>query len=190
MKVIGLAGPAGSGKSAVAQELSRQEGIVSIDLDRVAWETYHFRTPTYWRLVYRFGKEILNSEGRIDRSRLGALVFGDVRALADLNAIVHPAVIERLREMVREEERRGTEVLLVEGALLASSLHVDRSLFAAVIWLDVPSEIRRARLEAAGRHGHIARTVAEPTSQEAIIVDAEGSVAEVAARVADAIRSA
>ncbi|HUT87361.1 MAG TPA: hypothetical protein VMX15_04675, partial [Candidatus Heimdallarchaeota archaeon] len=83
-----------------------------------------------------------------------------------------------------------THVLLVEGALLATSPHVDRSLFDAIIWLDVSSEVRRERLVAAGRHAHIERTVPEPDSQDVITVDAEGSIAEVVERVADAIETA
>ncbi len=189
MKVIGLAGPGGSGKSTVAQELSKQEGVVSIDLDRVAWESYRPRTLTYWRLISRFGEDILNAEGAIDRTQLGAVVFSDERALADLNAIVHPPVIDRLREIVRAEEARATDVLLVEGALLASSPHVDRSLFDAIIWLDVPSEIRRERLQAAGCHAHIERTVQEPDSHDVVTVDAEGSVAEIVARVVHVIET-
>jgi dephospho-CoA kinase len=189
MKVIGLAGPAGSGKSTITQELSKQEDVVSIDLDEVAWESYRPRTSTYWRLVSRFGKDILDAEGSIDRTRLGAVVFSDERALNDLNAIVHPAVIDRLREIIHEKEACGVQVLLVEGVLLATSPHVDRSLFDAVIWLDVSSEIRRERLQADGRHAHIARTIQEPDSKDVIRINAEGSVAEVAARVADAIES-
>jgi len=189
MKVIGLAGPGGSGKSTIAQELSTREGVVAIDLDKVAWESYRPRTPTYWRLISRFGKDILDAEGAIDRTRLGAIVFSDERALADLNAIVHPTVIDRLREIAREEETRGADVLLVEGALLASSPHVDRSLFDAIIWLDVSSEIRRQRLDTASRHPHIERTVPEPNSQGVITVDAQGSVAEVAARVVHVIET-
>ena len=113
---------------------------MAIDLDKVAWEGYRPRTPTYWRLISRFGKDILDAEGAVDRTRLGAVVFSNERALADLNAIVHPTVIDRLREIVREEEARGTDVLLVEGALLVSSPHVDRSLFDAIIWLEASNE--------------------------------------------------
>jgi len=189
MKVIGLAGPGGSGKSTVAQELSKQEGVVSIDLDKMAWESYRPRTPTYWRLVSRFGKDILDAEGAVDRTQLGAVVFSDERALADLNAIVHPTVIERLREIIHEKEAHSAQVLLVEGALLATSPYVDRSLFDAIIWLVVSSEVRRERLEAAGRHAHIERTVQEPDSRDVVTVDTAGSVAEVVARVADAIES-
>lgn len=187
MKVIGLAGPAGSGKTTVAQELSKQEGIVAIDLDKVAWETYRVRTSTYWRLVWRFGREILDAQGTIDRTRLGAVVFSDARALSDLNAIVHPAVIEQLRKIIEEEKKKGTRVLLVEGALLASSPHVDTSVFDAIIWLQALEQTRRDRLKATGRHIHIERTVPQPPSQDVIIIDAEGTIADVVARIAHAI---
>ena len=189
MKVIGLAGNAGSGKSTIAQALSKRKGIKAIDLDKAAWESYLPRSSTYWRLVTRFGQGILDSQGAIDRSRLSAAVFSSDQALADLNAIVHPAVIDQLRKTLNEEEAQGTHILLVEGALLATSAHVDRSLFDSFIWLDVSSEVRHERLVAAGRHAHIERTVPEPDSQDVITVDAEGSVAEVAARVAEAIES-
>lgn len=190
MKVIGLAGEAGCGKSAVAQELAKREGIARIDLDKVAWKTYRLRTPTYWRLVSRFGKNILDAEGAIDRTRLGAVVFSDERALADLNAIVHPAVIDQLRETMSEEEAQGTHILLVEGALLATSPHVDRSLFDAIIWLDVSSETRQSRLKAAGRETHIERVLPRPRSPKVTTIDAEGSIAEVVERVAGAIETA
>jgi len=189
MKVIGLAGHAGSGKSVIAQKLSKREGIVAVDLDKVAWETYRPHTPTYWRLVARFGKGILNAEGMIDRSQLGALVFSDARALADLNAIVHPAVIDRLQTIIQQEKARGTRILLVEGALLASSLYVDRSLFEVILWLEASSKTRRRRLQAAGRSIHIERTLPEPDGQNAITVDAEGPIAEVASRITDVIES-
>jgi len=187
--VIGLAGNAGSGKSTITRELSKRKGIKAIDLDKTAWESYRPRSSTYWRLVTRFGQGILDSEGAIDRSRLSSSVFSSDQALADLNAIVHPVVIDQLRETMSEEEAQGTHVLLVEGALLATSPHVDRSLFDAIIWLDVSSEVRRERLVAAGRHAHIERTVPEPDSQDVITVDAEGSVAEVTARVVGTIES-
>jgi len=189
MKVIGLAGGAGCGKSAVAQELAKREGIARVDLDKVAWGTYRPRSPTYWRLVSRFGEGILDTGGAIDRSRLSEIVFSDERALTDLDGIIHPEVIDRLQVIIRAEEARGTRILLVEGALLGSSPHVDRSLFDVVLWLEASKETRQRRLQAAGREQHVVRTLPEPRSKEVIRIDAEGSVAEVAARVAEAIES-
>lgn len=190
MKVIGLAGNAGSGKSTIAQALSKRKSIKAIDLDKAAWESYQPRSPTYWRLVTRFGQGILDTEGAIDRTRLGAVVFSDERALADLNAIVHPAVINQLRETMSEEEAQGTHILLVEGALLATSSHVDRSLFDAIIWLDVSSGTRQSRLKAAGRKTHIERVLPRPRSPKVTTIDAEGSIAEVVERVAGAMETA
>lgn len=190
MKVIGLAGNAGSGKSTISQALSRRKGIKAIDLDKAAWESYRPRSATYWRLVARFGQTILDSEGAIDRSRLSSAAFSSDQALADLNAIVHPAVIDQLRETMSEEEAQGSHVLLVEGALLATSPHVDRSLFDSIIWLEASSETRQSRLKAAGRETHIERVLPRPRSPKVMTIDAEGSISEVVERVACAIETA
>ncbi|MCD5416647.1 dephospho-CoA kinase [Candidatus Bipolaricaulota bacterium] len=192
MKVIGLAGATGCGKSRVARELATREGAVWIDLDRLAWDTYRPRTPTYRQLVSRYGKGILDSEGAIDRARLGKIVFRDSEALADLDAIVHPAVTTRLRETIRQEERQKTEVLLVEGALLASSPHVDRSLFDVVLWLEASSKRREERLRNAGRGDQINRAPPHPAlphsaGEKVVMIDAEGTISQTAALILNVI---
>jgi len=187
MDVIGLAGRSGSGKSAAARELSKREGVAWIDLDRVAWETYWPRTPTYWRLVSRFGRGILAADGAVDRPRLAELAFSDEKGRKDLDAIVHPAVVERLREIIREKEARGTRLLLVEGALLASSPHVDRALFRAILWLEASDETRRLRLERAGRRRHEERTLEEPEPEEVLRIDADGSIPKTVQRIVETI---
>jgi dephospho-CoA kinase len=183
MKVIGLAGWAGCGKSAVAQELSQRPGVNWVNLDSVAWEMYRPRTPTYWRLVARFGEGVLDASGSIDRSQLAALVFSDAKALADLNAITHPAVMKHLRKVVSEEEARGTALLLVEGALLGSSSYVDRALFDAILWLEASSRTREKRLRLAGRKHHAEREHPEPDRVAVIRVNAEGPLSQVVSRV-------
>ena len=181
-KVIGLAGRPGCGKSAVARALAGRPGVEAIDLDRVAWETYAPETPAYDRLVERFGRGILSDDGWIDRERLGGLALSDAAARRDLDAIVHPAVGGRLVELVLDAKRRGVEVLLVEGALLASSPHVDRSIFDRVLWLEASDGTRRARLRSDGREEHTDRLNAVGPGT-ATVVDAEGTLSEVAGRV-------
>ncbi len=181
-RVIGLAGRPGCGKSAVARTLAGRQGVDAIDLDRVAWETYAPETPTHDRLVERFGRGILSDDGRIDRERLGDLTLSDAAARRDLEAIVHPAVSDRLVDLVSDARQRGIEVLLVEGALLASSPHVDRSIFDRIVWLEATNETRRDRLRSDGRENHADRLDGVGPGA-AIVVDAEGTISEVAERV-------
>lgn len=186
--VIGLAGRPGCGKSAVAHTLAQRPGIEAMDLDRIAWETYASGTPTYDRLVDRFGHRIVSKDGRIDRRVLANLALSDLAARRDLEAIVHPAVTERMNALIRSAERRGIDVLFVEGALVASSPHVGRSVFDAILWLDASDRTRRNRLRADGREGHTDRMDGVSPDERAIRVDAEGTVAEVAERVWRAIK--
>jgi len=184
MKVIGLAGRAGSGKTAASQELAREPGVAVIDLDRVAWETYRPRSPTYWQLVSRFGRGILRLDAAVDRSRLAKAAFRTERDRQDLDGIVHPAVMSRLRELVRREEAKGTEVLYVEGALLGSSPYVDPSLFTTVLWLEASDATRAGRLAASGRAPHAGRLCPEPSAASVRRISAEGSLDDVVARIA------
>lgn len=189
MKVIGLAGEASCGKSTVARELAKEKGIVWVDLDRLSWEIYRPQTPTYRRLVSHYGERILDSDGAIDRKRLGRIVFSDPEALDALNAIVHPAVIDRLQEVIHEEEEQGTKTLFVEGALLASSAHVDRTLFDAILWLEVPPEKRRERLQIDGRKEQIERTFPPPTDEQVVKIDASGTIEQAVNRIRSIINS-
>ncbi|MCK4356748.1 dephospho-CoA kinase [Candidatus Bipolaricaulota bacterium] len=189
MKVIGLAGEAGCGKSTVARELAKEKGIVWVDLDRLSWEIYRPQTPTYSQLISRYGEGILDSEGKIDRKRLGKIVFSNPEALDALNAIVHPAVTARLREIIHEEEERGTKTLLVEGALLASSAHVDRTLFDAVLWLEAAPEKRRERLQADGREEQIERTLPPPPDKQVVKIETSGTIEQTVNRIRSIINS-
>ncbi|MCD6494865.1 dephospho-CoA kinase [Candidatus Bipolaricaulota bacterium] len=188
MKVIGLAGEAGCGKSAVGKTLAKREGIAWLDLDRLAWRCYQQNSPTYRELISRFGKAILSASGEIDRSKLAPIVFSDKESLADLNAIVHPALSEKLRSIIEEEKAKGTRILLVEGALLGVSPYVDYSLFDAILWLTASREAREERLRAAGRADHhLRRHVASPKAAHTINIDAEGSIEQTAQQVLEAI---
>ena len=189
MKVIGLAGPPGSGKSAVARELAHRPAVEWIDLDPVAWDTYRSGTPAFDRLVARFGSRILGTAGEIDRARLADAAFSNPDARRDLDAIVHPAVRDALADRIQSESDRGTKVLFVEGALLAISPYVDRSLFDAILWLDAPDNVRRQRLASDGREKQVDRFGNLEPDGGCVHLPADGPVSEVAARVWDAIQA-
>jgi dephospho-CoA kinase len=187
MIVVGLAGPAGSGKSAVARELARRAGVARIDLDRVAWSTYEPDGPAFPALLARFGHDILAADGRVDRGALAAKALADAAGKRDLERIVHPAVNAALAASIGEEELRGRQVLLVEGALLASAPDVDRDLFDVILWLEVPFPVRGARLRQDGREHHAARNDQLAPSGDVVRIDADAALDEVAKRVWSAI---
>lgn len=118
MKVIGLVGGIGSGKSVVRAMLA-DLGAAVIDADRVGHEIYLPGTPGFAAVVATFGRDIVDAEGRIDRPKLGAVVFSDPAKLAELNAIVHPLIQAEIVQRIAEERKRGTApAVVVEAAVL------------------------------------------------------------------------
>ncbi|KUK82252.1 MAG: Dephospho-CoA kinase [Pelotomaculum thermopropionicum] len=121
MPVIGLTGNIGSGKSTVARRLKKL-GAKIIDADQVAREAVRAGTPALKEIVANFGAEVLNTDGNLDRKRLGAIVFTDPRARARLNQITHPRINETiLREIKKHrlnQSPRRKEVLVIDVPLL------------------------------------------------------------------------
>lgn len=97
--LIGLTGNIGTGKSTVAGMLA-ELGAEAIDADKVVHQTMQAGTPVHAAIVSAFGPEVLAPDGEIDRRRLGDIVFADPAALARLEAIIHPAVIEEVDRRV------------------------------------------------------------------------------------------
>ena len=91
MILIGLTGGIGSGKSTVSALLA-EHGAIIIDGDAITRELQRAGAPLLVELATRFGADILDSDGALDRAALAAIVFADKDALADLNKIVHPVV--------------------------------------------------------------------------------------------------
>lgn len=148
MLIIGLTGGIASGKSVITKALQKEPGIVVIDADKLAWETYKPGTAVYKKLVGHFGKKISNKSGEIDRKKLGKLVFSDERERKFLNAVVHPTVGRKLRRLAKKYEAEGAELMLVEAALLLESAHVDRSFFDCFVVVKVDPEDQIKRLMA------------------------------------------
>lgn len=188
MKVIGLAGRAGSGKSTIARYLAQEPAVDWIDLDTVAWDTYAVGTSVYKNLLEAFGESILDESGEIDRIRLAAIAFANHENQKTLNAIVHPAVSDAVKAITLKHRRKGTEILLIEGALLASSPHVDRSVYDLVLWLEVPDAVRMQRLQATGRADHGTRGDRMSPTGAFISILASGTIEEVANRIHQALK--
>jgi dephospho-CoA kinase len=117
MKVIGLTGGIGSGKSTVSGFLA-ELGATIIDVDRVWHEALKPDTELGRGVVAAFGNDILKPDGGIDRKRLGEIVFASPEALARLNNIMHPWMYETVKAQLEEYRRRGVGVVVLEAPLL------------------------------------------------------------------------
>jgi dephospho-CoA kinase len=135
MRIIGLAGGYGSGKSTVAQFL-RELGAVTVELDKTGHEVLH-REDIRDRLVNEFGKGILDTSGNIDRKALGDIVFNNPTALLKLNAIVHPAIDAIVEAKTRESQKKGVKVMVLEAAAM---LENKREWQADEIWVTIASQ--------------------------------------------------
>lgn len=131
MKIIGLTGGIGSGKSTVA-EILKKLGAVVIDLDRIGHEVLRKDSVVYKKIISVFGEGILNDDGEIDRTKLGKIVFSDEGALQRLNKIVHPAIDKRVKEETIKNRRKGIKVMVMEAAAM---LENERAWQADEIWV-------------------------------------------------------
>ena len=142
MKLIGLTGGAGSGKSTVAQML-RELGAAVLDADVAAHTVYEPGSLGFDLIEREFGPDFVR-DGKIDRVRLGELVFRDADARARLNAIVHPLVREWMAAETANSLMRGAEVVVQDVPLLfENSLE---NLYSAVVLVHVPAEVQIERL--------------------------------------------
>ena len=115
--VIGLTGPIASGKSTVA-EMLRQRGAEVIDADHVYRSLLVPGSPLWRQVVDRFGPAIVGPDGEIDRKRLAGLVFADLKALADLDRITHPAVVAEIRSRIAQS---SAPLVVIEAVKLVQS---------------------------------------------------------------------
>lgn len=122
MLLVGLTGGIGSGKSTVARMLE-ERGAVVFDADALAREAVEPGTPGYEQVVQRFGAQILEPGGRIDREALASIVFRDPAARRDLEAIVHPEVRRLFAEGCERYEGTDRVVVFSAPLLVETGMH-------------------------------------------------------------------
>lgn len=130
MRIFGLTGGIGAGKSAVAAMI-REEGVPVVDADRIARDIVEPGKPAYEEIVRRFGADILLPGGGIDRRKLGEIVFSDAEKRASLEAITHPAIMSEIASALAGLESEGRDIAVVEAALIYEAGRSGR--FEAVI---------------------------------------------------------
>lgn len=141
---VGLTGGIASGKSTVAG-LFAAHGAIVIDADQLARAVVAPGTSGLADIVARFGPGVLDADGALDRAALGAIVFGDEAALADLNAITHPRVAA-LRDAIEREITDPYAIVIHMIPLLVETGQADR--YDAIVVVDVDERTQLERLMA------------------------------------------
>lgn len=143
MLKVGLTGAIATGKSTVAA-MFRELGCHVIDADKVAHRLIEPGAAAYQPVVREFGRGILTSDGRVDRTKLGAIVFADPARLARLNAIVHPPVLEAQDlELARIARTEPHAIAVVEAALLIEAGYRKKLDYLVVTWCTPEQQLAR-----------------------------------------------
>jgi dephospho-CoA kinase len=140
---LGLTGGIASGKSAVARML-REMGFHVLDADELGHTLMEPGMRAYEEIVREFGAGVTEASGRIDRGKLGAVVFADQRKLERLNGILHPRVEEEIVRKFGEWERSGVrDAVFVEAALLVEAGYQKNLDGLVVAWCRPEQQLER-----------------------------------------------
>ncbi|HEV2426170.1 MAG TPA: dephospho-CoA kinase [Terriglobia bacterium] len=184
MPSFGLTGGIASGKSTVAA-MFRDLGAKIIDADRLGHELLRAGSAVHAQIVDRFGRAILDAAGEINRASLGEIVFADPARRAALNAIIHPAIMARRRELLAEYHAGNPAAVVISDAALIYEAHIEsRFLKVIVTWCRPEQQLERLLAK-----GTLSRKQAEQRIQAQMpgdekrrradyVIDTSGSVAE------------
>ena len=141
VRVIGLTGGIGSGKSTVAR-IFKELGAEVVDADQLARDVVAAGQPALGEIVAAFGRGVILPDGSLDRARLASIIFRDEAARATLNAITHPPIRARLGAEV-EARRDRSGLLVLDIPLLFEGDPDDEIEISVVVWVDRATQLRR-----------------------------------------------
>jgi dephospho-CoA kinase len=184
----GLTGGIASGKSAVAAML-REMGFPVLDADPIAHKLMDPGQPAHDEVLREFGAELAGADGRIDRAKLGAIVFADPDRLAKLNRILHPRVEQILLKRYEEWERSGVrDAAFVEAALLVESGFVNHLDGLIVAWCEPEQQLQRLKARGMSEVDAKRRILAQLPLEEKLLraaysIDCSGTMESTRAQV-------
>jgi len=194
MYLIGLTGGIASGKSVVTKRLA-ERGAVVVDADVLAREVVEPGTPGLAAIADHFGPAVIADDGSLNRPALGAVIFSDPAERLALNAITHPAIWRRARELFAAAERDDPDAIVVYDVPLLAEAAADRPIqFDLVVVVDASAETRLNRLvelrglseDEARRRLSSQASDAERLAMADVVIDSNGSLDETLAQ-ADAL---
>jgi dephospho-CoA kinase len=193
--LVGLTGGIATGKSTVNAMLA-SPSVRVVDADALAREVVEPGTPAYKQIVVEFGKEVLQPDGRLDRARLGEIVFRDATKRKRLEAITHPAIRARFEKIVADLEREGFDGILIwDASLLIESGGTKNMDRVVVVTTDPATQLRRLmERDGCSEEAARARTASQmPLAIKArygdYVIDNSGSRAQTETRVREVYRS-
>lgn len=190
MKIIGLTGGIGSGKSTVSRFLA-ELGAAIIDADNVGHEALKPGTRLCHEVAAIFGRDILKADGEVDRQKLGEMAFGNPELLSQLNKMMHPRIDEIVKARLEDYKKRGAKVVVLEATLLVEG---KGNLYSLVdeIWVTTASEatvLRRLKKQRQlSEQESLSRIRSQPPSGERmwyadVVIDTECNLSKLKARV-------
>lgn len=142
MVVIGLTGGIASGKSTISNMLMDMK-IPVIDADVIARDVVKPETDTLKRLVQKFGEDILNIDGALNRKELSNIVFNDRESLKQLNLIIHPAIKNAIMNKLNEYKKSKEKYCVVDAALLIEANFIDIVDCVILVYVNRKTQVER-----------------------------------------------
>lgn len=193
--LVGLTGGIATGKSTVTAMLA-SPSVRVVDADALAREVVEPGTPALAQIVAEFGREVLQAEGRLDRARLGEIVFPDPVKRKRLEAITHPAIRARFEKIMADLERAGWDGILIwDAALLVESGGNKKMDRLVVVTTDAATQLRRLMgRDGVSEEAARARTASQmPLAVKAryadYVIDNSGTPQQTEARVREVYRA-
>ncbi|WP_419955983.1 dephospho-CoA kinase [Neobacillus niacini] len=192
--VIGLTGGIASGKSTVSNML-KEMNLTVIDADVEARLAVEKGEPAYQKIVAEFGDDVLQSNGEIDRVKLGSIIFHNVEKRQLLNSIVHPEVRKRMNNQVEAARGRGEQVIVLDIPLLFESKLTHMVEKTVLVYVDRDIQLKRLmernNLSMQDAEARIKSQM--PLSEKVALADAvinnNGSIAETKEQVIEVLKS-
>ncbi|HXJ92954.1 MAG TPA: dephospho-CoA kinase [Terriglobia bacterium] len=190
MPSFGLTGGIASGKSTVAAML-QDLGAKIIDADQLAHELVRAGSPVFAEIVRHFGSKILDATGEINRKTLGEVVFADPAERAALNAILHPAIMTRRKELIARYEAADRNAVVISDAALIYEAHIESYFLKVIVaWCRPEQQLERLiaktgfSREQAERRINAQMPAEEKRRRADYVVDCSGSIEETRRQVA------
>lgn len=193
MKVLGITGGVGSGKSEVLRFLELEYGAVVLKLDEVAKDLQKRGGACYQEIIDYFGTEILGEDQELDRKKLAAVVFQDEKKRRRLNEIVHPQVKHFVEQDIEEKKSRKVPLYVIEAALLPEAGY--EQICQEMWYIYTREEVRRERLKQSRGYSDekISQMMASQSSEAAfraacqVVIDNSGTFEETKKQIGENI---